>query len=42
MVEQPDLRKLGGAFTAVPPLATFKVFCDPIGSLAPIREFVGK
>jgi predicted PurR-regulated permease PerM len=33
---------LGGAFVAVPLLATFKIFCDHIESLAPIGEFLGK
>ena len=31
-----------GAFLAVPLLATFKIFCDHIESLAPIGEFLGK
>ncbi len=31
-----------GAFIAVPLLATFKIFCDHIESLAPIGEFLGK
>lgn len=31
-----------GAFIAVPILATFKIFCDHIESLAPIGEFLGK
>jgi len=33
---------VGGAFIAVPLLATFKIFCDHIESLAPIGEFLGK
>jgi predicted PurR-regulated permease PerM len=33
---------VGGAFVAVPLLATFKIFCDHIESLAPIGEFLGK
>jgi len=33
---------VGGAFIAVPMLATFKIFCDHIESLAPIGEFLGK
>jgi len=32
---------VGGAFIAVPMLATFKIFCDHIESLAPIGEFLG-
>ena len=32
---------VGGAFIAVPLLATFKIFCDHIESLAPIGEFLG-
>lgn len=36
VVEQPDLRKLSGAFIAPPPLATFKISCDYVESLAPI------
>jgi predicted PurR-regulated permease PerM len=31
-----------GAFLAVPLLATFKIFCDNIGSLAAIGEFLGQ
>ncbi len=31
-----------GAFIAVPLLATFKIFCDHIETLAPIGEFLGK
>lgn len=31
-----------GAFIAVPLLATFKIFCDHIESLAPIGEFLGE
>jgi predicted PurR-regulated permease PerM len=31
-----------GGFIAVPLLATFKIFCDHIESLAPIGEFLGK
>ena len=31
-----------GAFVAVPLLATFKIFCDNIGSLAAIGEFLGQ
>jgi predicted PurR-regulated permease PerM len=31
-----------GAFIAVPLLATFKIFCDHIVTLAPIGEFLGK
>jgi predicted PurR-regulated permease PerM len=31
-----------GVFLAVPLLATFKIFCDHIESLAPIGEFLGK
>jgi predicted PurR-regulated permease PerM len=33
---------VGGAFIAVPLLATFKIFCDHIESLAPIGEFLGR
>jgi predicted PurR-regulated permease PerM len=33
---------VGGAFIAVPLLATFKIFCDHIESLAPIGEVLGK
>ena len=33
---------VGGAFIAVPLLATFKIFCDHIESLAPIGEFLGE
>jgi predicted PurR-regulated permease PerM len=33
---------VGGAFIAVPLLATLKIFCDHIESLAPIGEFLGK
>ena len=33
---------VGGAFIAVPLIATFKIFCDHIESLAPIGEFLGK
>jgi predicted PurR-regulated permease PerM len=33
---------VGGAFIAVPLLATFKIFCDHIESLAPIGEFLGQ
>jgi predicted PurR-regulated permease PerM len=33
---------IGGAFIAVPLLATLKIFCDHIESLAPIGEFLGK
>jgi predicted PurR-regulated permease PerM len=32
---------VAGAFIAVPLLATFKIFCDHIESLAPIGEFLG-
>jgi len=32
---------VGGAFIAVPLLATFKIFCDHIEALAPIGEFLG-
>ncbi|MGH7497230.1 MAG: AI-2E family transporter [Gemmatimonadales bacterium] len=32
---------VGGAFIAVPLLATFKIFCDHIESLTPIGEFLG-
>ena len=32
---------VGGAFVAVPLLATFKIFCDHIESLAPVGEFLG-
>ncbi|MEP7174986.1 MAG: AI-2E family transporter [Gemmatimonadales bacterium] len=32
---------VGGAFIAVPLLATLKIFCDHIESLAPIGEFLG-
>jgi len=32
---------VGGAFIAVPLLATFKIFCDHIEALAPIWEFLG-
>ena len=31
-----------GAFIAVPMLATFKIFCDHIETLAPIGEFLGR
>jgi predicted PurR-regulated permease PerM len=31
-----------GAFVAVPLMATFKIFCDHIESLAPIGEFLGQ
>ena len=31
-----------GAFLAVPLLATFKIFCDHIASLAAIGEFLGQ
>jgi predicted PurR-regulated permease PerM len=31
-----------GAFVAVPLVATFKIFCDHIDSLAPIGEFLGQ
>ena len=31
-----------GAFIAVPLMATFKIFCDHIDSLAPIGEFLGE
>jgi len=31
-----------GAFIAVPLMATFKIFCDHIDSLAPIGEFLGQ
>lgn len=33
---------VGGAFVAVPLLATFKIFCDHIESLASVGEFLGK
>jgi predicted PurR-regulated permease PerM len=33
---------VGGAFIAVPLLATLKIFCDHIESLAPIGEFLGQ
>jgi predicted PurR-regulated permease PerM len=33
---------VAGAFIAVPLLATFKIFCDHIESLAPIGEFLGE
>jgi len=33
---------VGGAFIAVPLLATFKIFCDHIESLAPVGEFLGE
>ena len=33
---------VGGAFIAVPILATFKIFCDHIEALAPIGEFLGE
>ncbi len=33
---------VGGAFIAVPLLATLKIFCDHIEPLAPIGEFLGK
>nr|MBA3496064.1 AI-2E family transporter [Gemmatimonadales bacterium] len=33
---------VGGAFIAVPLLATLKIFCDHIESLAPIGEFLGE
>jgi predicted PurR-regulated permease PerM len=33
---------VGGAFIAVPLLATLKIFCDHIESLSPIGEFLGK
>ncbi|HUR95954.1 MAG TPA: AI-2E family transporter [Gemmatimonadales bacterium] len=32
---------VGGAFIAVPLLATLKIFCDHIESLAPVGEFLG-
>jgi predicted PurR-regulated permease PerM len=32
---------VGGAFIAVPLLATFKIFCDHIETLQPIGEFLG-
>jgi predicted PurR-regulated permease PerM len=31
-----------GALLAVPILVTFKIFCDHIGPLAPIGEFLGR
>ncbi len=31
-----------GAFLAVPLIATFKIFCDHIETLAPVGEFLGK
>jgi len=31
-----------GAFIAVPLMATFKIFCDHIATLAPIGEFLGQ
>jgi predicted PurR-regulated permease PerM len=31
-----------GAFIAVPLIATFKIFCDHIESLAPVGEFLGR
>jgi hypothetical protein len=31
-----------GGFLAVPVLATFKIFCDHIASLAAIGEFLGQ
>ena len=31
-----------GAFLAVPLLATFKIFCDHIASMAAIGEFLGQ
>jgi predicted PurR-regulated permease PerM len=31
-----------GAFIAVPLVATFKIFCDHIGALAPVGEFLGQ
>ena len=31
-----------GAFVAVPLIATFKIFCDHIETLAPVGEFLGK
>ena len=33
---------VAGAFIAVPLLATFKIFCDHIESLAPVGEFLGE
>ncbi len=33
---------IAGAFIAVPILATFKIFCDHIESLAPVGEFLGQ
>jgi predicted PurR-regulated permease PerM len=33
---------VGGAFIAVPLLATFKILCDHIESLAPVGEFLGE
>jgi len=33
---------IAGAFIAVPLLATFKIFCDHIESLASVGEFLGQ
>jgi predicted PurR-regulated permease PerM len=33
---------VGGAFIAVPLLATFKIFCDHLETLAPVGDFLGK
>jgi len=33
---------IAGAFLAVPLLATFKIFCDHIATLAPVGEFLGE
>ncbi|MGI8545763.1 MAG: AI-2E family transporter [Gemmatimonadaceae bacterium] len=33
---------IAGAFIAVPLLATFKIFCDHIDTLAPVGEFLGQ
>jgi predicted PurR-regulated permease PerM len=32
---------VAGAFIAVPLLATFKILCDHIETLAPVGEFLG-
>ena len=37
-----SFRGVPGAFLAVPLLATFKIFCDNIESLAAIGEFLGQ
>ncbi|MDQ6829146.1 MAG: AI-2E family transporter, partial [Gemmatimonadota bacterium] len=37
-----ELWGVAGAFVAVPLIATVKIFCDHIESLAPLGEFLGK